>query len=166
MSAVKIKGLKSFFSMFLLLIFFSCENKNTQKQNTKEEKIESISVSHIGGRNGFYEIIKIRRDSLFFESGTSKPAKNTNWKNAVNISSWDALTSSFKLKNLDSIRSSPSIQHLDGIDETFIIKTNKKSHIYVNAYNDVNYYQFENFKQKLEKILSQKQPATVKTPQP
>ncbi|SDL64787.1 hypothetical protein [Chryseobacterium taihuense] len=165
MSAVKIKGLKIFFSMFLLLIFFSCENKNTPKHNTKE-RIESISISHIGGRNGFYEIIKIRRDSLFFESGTSKPAKNTSWKNAVNIPSWDALASSFKLKNLDSIRSSPSIQHLDGIDETFIIKTNKKSHIYVNAYHDVHYYQFENFKQKLEKILSQKQPATIKTPQP
>ncbi|WP_144281199.1 hypothetical protein [Chryseobacterium echinoideorum] len=165
MSAVKIKIWKSFFSWFLLLIFFSCENKNTEKQNTEPEKIESINISHIGGRNGFYEIIKIRKDSIFFESGTSKPAQNTNWKNAVNISSWDSLTSSFKLKNLDSIRSSPSIQHLDGIDETFIIKTNKKSHIYVNAYNDVNYYQLENFKQKLGKILSQKQQTTAKTPQ-
>lgn len=65
------------------------------------------------------------------------------------------MTSSFNIKNLDSIKSSPSIQPIDGIDESFQIKTNKKSHVYVNAQNDIHYNQFARFKQELLKIIPQ-----------
>ncbi|WP_209390434.1 hypothetical protein [Chryseobacterium sp. RR2-3-20] len=165
MSAVKIISSKSFFLTFLLLIFLSCDYKKGDTQNTDEEKIEVMTLSHIGGENGFYEIIKIKKDSIFFDSGTSKPSKNNNWKNALSKDDWQLLSSSIKIKNLDSIRSSPSIQHLDGIDETLIIKTSKKSHIFVNSYNDIHYNQIEILKNRLNNIISKKQLSTVKKSQ-
>ena len=156
MSAVKISDLKIFVSMFLLLIFFSCNDKIVDKiSNSKTEEIISISLSEIGGQLGYYRVIKVTKDSIHFETGTTSTKKHKEWHSAIKPETWKSMTSSFKIRNLDSIESSPSIQPIDGIDESFQIKTNKKSHVYVNAQNDIHYNQFARFKQELLKIIPQ-----------
>ena len=150
-------GLKILFSMFLLLIFFSCSEKTADKNSdSKTEEITSIGLSEIGGQLGYYRVIKVTKDSIHFETGTTSTNKHTEWRSALKPENWKNIVSSFKIKNLDVIESSPSIQAIDGIDESFQIKTNKKSHVYVNAQNDIHYNQFARFKQELLKIIPQK----------
>lgn len=147
-------GLKICFSIFLLLILLSCsENKTAQPQNSGAEKITFIGFSNIGGQLGYYKIIKITEDSIHFETGETVNKKHKKWNSSITPETWKKITSCFKIKNLDSIRSSPSIQVIDGIDESFQIKTTKKSHVYVNAQNDIHYRQFEDFKNQILSIL-------------
>jgi len=154
MLAVKISDLKIFVSMFLLLIFFSCSDKIADKNSdSKSEAITFIGFSEIGGELGYYKIIKVTKDSIHLETGKTSEKTHRQWHSAINPETWKNLTSSFKIKNLDSIKSSPSIQPIDGIDESFRIKTNKKSHVYVNAHSDIHYNQFVDFKLKLNRIL-------------
>ena len=154
MSAVKIGDLKIFVSIFLLLIFFSCSDKIADKNsNSKSETITFIGFSEIGGELGYYKVIKVTKDSIHLETGKTSEKTHKQWHSAINPETWKNLISSFKIKNLDSIKSSPSIQPIDGIDESFQIKTSKKSHVYVNAHSDIHYNQFADFKLKLNRIL-------------
>jgi hypothetical protein len=56
---------------------------------------------------------------------------------AINTDTWKQLVSSVKTSDLDHIKSSPSQQSVDGIDETFQIKPKK---IYVNSFADTAHY--------------------------
>lgn len=158
MSTVKTFSLRSFISMFLLLTFFSCSQKTTENKSssTNPEEITFIGLSNIGGELGSYNNIKITKDSIHLEQGMTANQKHSEWHKAITPKVWKNLISSFKIKDLSLIESSPSIQHLDGMDETFQIKTTKNSHVYVNAYSDIHYRQFEEFKIKLENVLPQK----------
>jgi len=158
-SAIKNNVLKIFFSMFLLLTFFSCSKKTSDNNSSSgnPEEITFIGLSNVGGEQGNYRIIKITKDSINLETGMNAGEKHKEWHKAITPKTWKNLTSSFKIKDLSLIESSPSIQHLDGIDETFQIKTTKNSHVFVNAYSDTHYRQFEELKIKLENILP-KQP--------
>lgn len=147
-------GLKILFSMFLLLIFLSCSEKTADKNSdSKTEEITFIGLSEIGGQSGYYRVVKVTKDSIHFETGETSTKKHKEWHSVIKPENWKNITSSFKIKNLDSVESSPSIQPIDGIDESFQIKTNKKSHVYVNAQNDTHYRQFADFKQQILKIL-------------
>lgn len=142
------------FSIFLLLILFSCGEKNTGNQkNSETEKITSIGFTNIGGQLGYYKIIKINKDSVFVETGETSTGKHSKWSASLKSQTWETIISGLKIKDLDSIKSSQSIQPIDGIDESFQIKTNKKSHVYVNAQNDPHYDQFINLKIQIAQIL-------------
>ncbi|RXM40269.1 hypothetical protein BOQ62_06995 [Chryseobacterium sp. CH21] len=79
---------------------------------------------------------------------------HTIWKSAISRDHWKKLISSIHIVDLDHIKSSPSLQSVDGMDETFQIRTPKKSHIYVNAYVDtLHYKQLQQLKEQLDKIL-------------
>ncbi|MBW8524402.1 hypothetical protein K0U91_09735 [Chryseobacterium chendengshani] len=155
MSTVKTNVVRLLFSMFLLLIFFSCKEKNKENTtpSTGVEEITFIGFSNVGGESGNYSNIRITKDSIHFEAGTTASRKHSEWHKAITPEIWKNLASSFKIKDLSLIESSPSIQHLDGIDETFQIKTSKKSHVFVNTHSDTHYRQFEEFKIKLKNIL-------------
>jgi len=155
MSTVQTNVSRLLFSMFLLLIFFSCSKKNRENtiSSTSTEEITFIGFSNVGGESGNYSNVRITQDSIHFEDGTTANRKHNEWHKAITPAIWKNLVSSFKIKDLSLVESSPSIQHLDGIDETFQIKTSKKSHVFVNAYSDVHYRQFEEFKIKLKNIL-------------
>ncbi len=157
MSAIKINSLKMLFSIFLLLTLFSCNKENSDKKlsSRKPEEITFIGLSYVGGEQGNYRIIKITKDSIHLETGTNEVKKHKSWKKSITPETWKKLTSWFKIKDLSLVESSPSIQSIDGIDESFQIKTTKKSHVFVNAYNDVHYKQFESFKNQLNTILPQ-----------
>lgn len=157
MSAIKINSLKTLFSIFLLLTLFSCNKENSDKKllSGKPEEITFIGLSYVGGEQGNYRIIKITKDSIHLETGTNEVKKHKSWKKPITPETWKKLTSWFKIKDLSLVESSPSIQSIDGIDESFQIKTTNKSHVFVNAYNDVHYKQFENFKNQLNTILPQ-----------
>lgn len=158
MSTVKTVSLRSFISMFLLLIFFSCgKNVENKSSSTSPEEITFIGLSNVGGELGSYSNIKVTEDSIHLEQGMTADQKHSEWHKAISSTTWKNLTSSFKIKDLSLIESSPSIQHLDGMDETFQIKTTKNSYVYVNAYSDTHYRQFEEFKIKLQNILPKKQ---------
>ncbi|MCI3939273.1 hypothetical protein MQX03_19035 [Chryseobacterium aahli] len=154
MSTVKTNALRVILSMFLLLTFFSCSEKSFEnKPSPKDpEEITFISLSHVGGQLGNYSSYKITRDSIHFEGGMTANQKHNEWHRAITPQIWKNLISSIKIKDLGLIESSPSIQPIDGIDETFQIKTTKKSHVFVNAYSDTHYRQFEEFKIKLENL--------------
>lgn len=150
-------GLKIFFSMFLLLVIFSCSEKTTNRSSdSRNEEITFIGLSDAGGQLGYYRVIKVSKDSIHFESGQTANNKHEEWHSVIKPETWKKLVSCFKIKNLNSIESSPSIQAIDGIDESFQIKTSKKSHVYVNAHSDIYYNQFSCFKQELLKIIPQK----------
>lgn len=157
MSTVKTASLRLFFSTFLLLIFFCCSEKTTKdKSSSGAEEILFIGLSDVGGGLGSYRNIKITKDSIHLEKGMTANQKHSEWHRAITPQIWKNLTSSFKINDLSLIESSPSIQHLDGMDETFRIKTTKNSHVFVNAYSDRHYRQFEEFKTKLGGIIPKK----------
>lgn len=157
MSTVKTAGLRIFFSTFLLLIFFCCSEKTAENKNSSGiEEIVFIGVSDVGGELGSYRNVKITKDSIHLEQGMTSKQKHSEWHKAISLETWKNLTSSFKIRDLSLIESSPSIQHLDGMDETFQIKTTKNSHVFVNSYSDRHYRQFEEFKTKLGGIIPKK----------
>ncbi|PQA95962.1 hypothetical protein B0A69_04730 [Chryseobacterium shigense] len=156
MPAIKNTYLKLLFSIFLLPVFFSCDKKKKDipfpSQNSDE--ITFISISNIGGDEGDYKIIKVTRDSIHAEKGITARRTHQEWHSAISVPIWKQLISSIKTKDLDEIKSSPSQQSVDGIDETFQIRTPKKSHIYVNSYADtLHYKQLKQFKEQLNIIL-------------
>jgi protein gp37 len=158
MSAKKFLRLKIFFSTVLLLIFVSC-NKRTEKPVPKNNKITFISVSNVSGNLGNYRIIKVTKDSITLKQGNTAKQIHKQWASSIQPKVWKKLISSFDLKTLDQIKSSESIQAKGRTDEVFQIKTSKKSHVYVNSYNDtLHYKQFERFKSQLEKILPTEHP--------
>ncbi|CAH0280627.1 hypothetical protein [Chryseobacterium sp. Bi04] len=147
--------LKILFSIFLLSAFFFCDKKESVQTVPKDPyEITSISISNIGGSLGYYRIIKVTKDSITAEKGTTSTQNHKKWHSAINADTWKQLTSSIHMVDLDHIKSSPSQQSVDGIDETFQIRTPKKSHIYVNAYVDtVHYNQFQQLKEQIDYIL-------------
>ncbi|KMQ65862.1 hypothetical protein ACM46_07660 [Chryseobacterium angstadtii] len=156
MPAIKNTHLKILFSMFLLPAFFSCDGKKEPDPNTRpnSNEITFISLSNIGGEQGDYKIIKVTKDSIHAEQGVADRRTHKEWHSAISPQTWKNLISPIKIKDLDEIQSSPSKQSVDGIDETFQIRTPKKSHIYVNSYADtLRYGQLKQFKEQLNLIL-------------
>jgi len=156
MPAIKNIHLKLLFSSFLLPAFFSCdkskEQSPTDSQNPNE--ITFIGLSNIGGDQGDYKIIKVTKESIQAEQGTTALRTHKEWDSVMSAETWKHLISSINTKDLDEIESSPSKQSVDGIDETFQIRTPKKSHIYVNSYADtLHYKQLKQFKEHLNLIL-------------
>lgn len=141
------------FSTFLLLIFFSCK-KEAEKAREKSNEITFISISKVGGKLGHYKIIKVSKDSIKLTQGISTKNIHNQWNSAINPETWKKLTSTIDPKTLGKIKSSESVQPIDGADESFQIKTSQKSYFYLNSYNDTLYYkQLQAFKDQLEKIL-------------
>ncbi|KFF08863.1 hypothetical protein IX38_05415 [Chryseobacterium luteum] len=156
MPAIKNTPLKLLFSLFLLPAFFSCDKKEnpTSAGHKNPNEITFISLSNIGGDQGYYKIIKVTKDSIQAEQGMAARATHKEWHSAISVQIWKQLISSINTKDLDVIQSSPSKQSVDGIDETFQIRTPKKSHIYVNSYADtLHYRQLKQFKEQLSLIL-------------
>ncbi|AZA80583.1 hypothetical protein C1637_12910 [Chryseobacterium lactis] len=148
--------LKILFSILLLSASFSCDTKKTPQPAVSKNpnEITFISVSHIGGTLGEYKIIKVTKDSVFAEKGATANTTHQEWASSINSDIWKFLISSINVKDLDHIKSSPSQQSVDGIDETFQIRTPKKAHIYVNSFADPTHYkQFQQFKERLDNIL-------------
>ncbi|NIF04134.1 hypothetical protein F3J23_01665 [Chryseobacterium sp. Tr-659] len=148
--------LKILFSILLLSAFFSCDFKKTEQTVTRKNphEITFISLSHIGGTLGHYNIIKITEDSVFAEKGMTSNQTHKEWRSGITTDTWRKLISSVKIEDLNHIKSSPSQQSVDGIDETIQIRTPKKSHIYVNAFADtVHYKQLEQLKEQIDNIL-------------
>lgn len=155
MSAIKYFSLKIFSLTVLLLIFFSCNNKNSENESPKNpNEIISINYSDIGGQLGSYKIVKITKDSIHLETGITNNKTHKEWKSAITPQIWKKLTSSIDVKTLDKIESSPSKQSVDGFDETFQIRTKKKYHVFVNSYADTTYYkQLQHLKDQIQIIL-------------
>lgn len=156
MPTTKKRYLKILFSILLLSAFFSCDSKKAEPFDSYKNpyEITFVSVSEIGGNLGSYRIIKATKDSVFAEKGMTANQTHKKWSSAINPEIWKKLISSVKITDLDYIKSSPSQQSVDGTDETFQIRTPKKSHIYVNAYADtLHYKQLQQLKEQLDKIL-------------
>lgn len=153
---MKNTSLNIFFSCPLLPVFFSCDKKIPEKKTEarRSDDIVFISVSHVGGHLGNYTIIKVTKDSVKAEKGMTANQTHKEWSAPIQADTWKKLTASIHVKDLDYIKSSPSQQSVDGIDETFQIRTPKKSHIYVNSFADtVHYRQFQQLKEQLNTIL-------------
>ncbi len=155
MSAIKNHGLKIFFPILLLLIFFSCDDKKSRNIISKNPNaIISINYSDIGGELGNYKIVKITKDSIQLQTGITNSKIHKEWKSSINSQAWNRLTSTIDVKTLDKIKSSPSKQSVDGFDETFQIRTAKNYHVYVNAYADTIYYQqLQKLKDQIQNVL-------------
>lgn len=148
--------LKTLFSILLLSAFFSCDKQKQESPVASKNlnEITSIRISHIGGTLGEYKIVKVTKDSVFAEKGATANKTHQEWASAINPDTWKQLKSSINMKDLDHIKSSPSQQSVDGIDETFQIRTSKKIHIYVNSFADTEHYkQLQQFKEQLDQIL-------------
>lgn len=148
--------LKILFSIFLLSAFFSCDQQKPEKPaiSGNPREITFIGLSNIGGSNGYYRIIKVTKDSISAEKGTTSNKSHKAWASAINTDTWKQLASSIRVEDLDHIKSSPSQQSVDRTDETFQIRTPKKAHIYVNSFVDtIHYKQFQQLKEQLDKIL-------------
>ncbi|KQR93670.1 hypothetical protein ASG01_07265 [Chryseobacterium sp. Leaf180] len=154
-SAVRNNMAKIFGAVFLLLVFFSCMQKNTTSvtKNSGEE-ILSLTYSNVGGMQGSYRTFTATKDSIKFENGQSVNNIHKEWRAKMSPENWKKLTSTLDVKTLSKITSSPSMQPVDGIDETFKVNTTRKTQVFVNSYNDkINYSQLQNLKTKFEKML-------------
>lgn len=156
MPAIKNNALKLLFSLFLLPALFSCDRKKDQTPSAHKNpnEITFISLSNIGGDEGDYKIVKVTKDSIHAEMGITARRTHKEWDSAISTHTWKYLISPINVKDLDEIQSSPSKQSVDGIDETFQIRTPKKAHIYVNSYADtLHYQQLKQFKEQLTLII-------------
>lgn len=155
MSAIRNTGLKFFVPLLLLLMFFSCDSpKTTNISSDDPNKIIAINYSDIGGELGNYTIVKVTKDSIHLETGITHNKTHKAWKSKITPQIWERITSTIDVKTLDDIQSSPSKQSVDGIDETFQIRTPKKYHAYVNAYADTAHYrQLQKLKDQILNIL-------------
>ncbi|WP_294202798.1 MULTISPECIES: hypothetical protein [Chryseobacterium] len=154
MSAIKYPGLKIFLLPVLLLIFFSCHDKESKTGHQNPNEIISISYSDIGGHLGSYRIVKVTEDSIHAEQGVTKKKIHKEWKSSISPQTWKRLISTINVKTLDRIKSSPSQQSVDGFDETFQIRTPKKYHAYVNAFADTAHYeQLKKLKDQIQALL-------------
>ncbi len=154
MSAIKYPGLKIFSILILLLIFISCNQKESGSANRDPNEIISISYSEIGGPLGNYSMIKVTKDSIHAEQGVTKNKTHQEWKSAISPQTWKKLNANIDVKALDRIKSSPSQQSVDGFDETFQIRTPKKYHAYVNAFVDTAHYgQLKKLKDQMRALL-------------
>ncbi|WP_294297782.1 hypothetical protein [uncultured Chryseobacterium sp.] len=154
MSAIKYTGLKKLLLPVLLLIFFSCHEKESKAGHQNPNEIISVSYSDIGGHLGNYRIVKVTEDSILAEQGITKKKIHRAWKSAISRQTWKRLTSTIDVKTLDRIKSSPSQQSVDGLDETFQIRTSKKYHAYVNAFADTAHYeQLKKLKDQIQALL-------------
>lgn len=146
---------KLIFPIFLLSALFSCDSKKPEQRDSKNSnKITLIRLSHIGGTLGEYRIIKVTKDSVFAEKGATVNKTHQEWASAINMDTWKQLTSTIDVKDLDQIKSSPSQQSVDGIDETFQIRTSKKAYFFVNSFADPEHYkQLKQLKEQLDNIL-------------
>ncbi|OCA79963.1 hypothetical protein BBH99_04850 [Chryseobacterium contaminans] len=146
--------LKLIFPIFLLSAFFSCDSKKSKQSAASANEITLIRLSHIGGTMGEYRIIKATKDSVFVEKGATANKTHQEWASAITPDTWKQLISSINVKDLDKIKSSPSQQSVDGIDETFQIRTSRKAHFFVNSFADPKHYkQLQQLKEQLDKIL-------------
>jgi hypothetical protein len=153
-SAVRNNMAKIFGAVFLLLVFFSCMQKNNSVTKTSEEEILSLTYSSVGGMQGYYRTFTATKDSIKFENGQSVNNLHKEWGAKMPAESWKKLTSTIDLKTVGKILSSPSKQPVDGIDETFQVKTNKKTQVFVNSFDaKTNYSQLQNLKTEFEKML-------------
>lgn len=156
MSAIKNIGLKIFFPFLLLLIFFSCEEKKKPPVNNPNE-ITFIGLSYIGGTSGYYKIVKITKDSLHIEEGATEKKSHKEWNTKTNPKDWENLVSKIDVKILSKIKSSPSAQSVNKLDETFQIRTREKAYFYVNSnYDTLNYKELKALKEKIQKIIPKK----------
>ncbi|WP_027379942.1 hypothetical protein [Chryseobacterium daeguense] len=156
MSAIKNLGLKISFPVFLLLIFFSCDSKKNEAAPFGPNEIISVNYSDIGGELGNYKIVKVTKDSIHLETGITQNKIHKEWKSAIAPQTWKQIISTIDVGTLDKIKSSPSKQSVDGMDETFQIRTRKKYHAYVNSFADTVYYkQLQKLKDQIQNILPQ-----------
>ncbi|MCS4303515.1 hypothetical protein [Chryseobacterium sp. BIGb0232] len=156
MPTTKYIYLKILFSIFLLSVFFSCDQQKSEKSaiSKNPREITFIGLSNIGGSNGYYRIIKVTKDSITAEKGTTSNKMHKAWASAISPDTWKQLSSSIRVEDLDHIKSSPSQQSVDRTDEAFQIRTPKKAHIYINSFVDtIHYKQFQQLKEQLDKIL-------------
>jgi len=154
MSAIKKSGLKTFFPMLLLLIFSCSESKNTDRKNSEEDKVEYVIFSIVGGHAGYYKTIKVTQDSVVLATGNTASNTHKSWRKSLSELKRKEILGQLKIHQFMFIKSSESRQPVDGLDETFQIKTQDSSYVFVNAYNDKeNYQQLKNFKTKLNTIL-------------
>ncbi|WP_312077268.1 hypothetical protein [Chryseobacterium sp.] len=154
MSAIKKSGLRIFFPMLLLLIFSCSESKKTDKKKSEEDKVEYVIFSIVGGHGGYYKTIKVTHDSLLLATGNASSNTHKSWKQIVPEQKSKEILGQLNIHQFMFIKSSESRQPVDGVDETFQIKTKDSSYVFVNAYNDKeNYQQLKNFKTKLNTIL-------------
>lgn len=149
--------LKIFFSILLLSAFFSCDKQQKQKSAVgtgNPREITFIGLSNIGGSQGYYRIIKVTKKSITAEKGITSRKTHQSWSSDISTDTWKQLTSLIKVEDLDRIKSSPSQQSVDRMDETFQIRTPKKGHVYVNSFVDtIHYKQLQQLKDQLDKIL-------------
>jgi GTP-binding protein EngB required for normal cell division len=154
MPAIRNSVLKITFSMLLLLVFFSCEEKAQKPLISRSDEITFVGLSNVGGDMGYYRVIKITKDSIHAEQKNAARKVHQQWNSAISSKTWKQLVSSINIQTLDKVKSSPSVQPVDGTDETFQIKTLKKSHVYVNSYVDtIHYKQLQKLKSRIEEIL-------------
>jgi len=155
MPAINYFGKKVMAPLLLLLASFSCNGNTSETASSrKPDEIISISYSDIGGEEGEYKIVRITRDSVHAEAGTTRTKTHHEWKSAISLKTWHSLTSALDINTLGRIKSSPSKQSVDGYDETFQIRTAEKYHAYVNSYADTVYYkQLQRLKDRIRIII-------------
>lgn len=157
-SAMKIFSITNLCILFFLLTFFSCAQKNRADISKNEpEKIVLLKYGNVGGMQGFYRTFTATQDSVHFETGQYANKTHKEWHAKMPAKTWQKITALIDLNTVATVKSSPSMQPVDGVDETFQIKTNKKTQVFVNAAEaQPQYQQLEQLKTEFEKILPEK----------
>ncbi|MCT3805470.1 hypothetical protein HZQ57_10935 [Elizabethkingia anophelis] len=159
MSAISLYKWKTILLTALLLIFFSCKEKKPSKVTAiSAEKIESINITTEGGNLSYFRNIRVDKDSISsIQRQLDTDSLNSSHKRAITPTEWDMLISNIDLSSVSKIKSGPSYQPFDGIDDIWEIKTSARTYRIINGKKDIdNYKSLETLYSQLEELIQKK----------
>lgn len=114
---------------------FSCKEKKTSKVKAiPAEKIESINITTEGGNLSYFRNIRVDKDSISsIQRQLDTDSLNSSHKRAISPTEWDMLISNIDLSSVSKIKSGPSYQPFDGIDDIWEIKTSARTYRIING---------------------------------
>lgn len=114
---------------------FSCKEKKTSKVKAiPAEKIESINITTEGGNLSYFRNIRVDKDSISsIQRQLDTDSLNSSHKRAITPTEWDMLISNIDLSSVSKIKSGPSYQPFDGIDDIWEIKTSARTYRIING---------------------------------
>ncbi len=143
--------MKKLIILIYILLIISC--KGTTEKNTENinHKIKSITISTYGGQMGYFQSLKITKDSLFFNFNLAVDESKKRTQNKLNINyKLGEIISKTELISFPKIINGESMQPVDGTDTKIMIETKENNYSVINAKNNKIW---RNTKEKMNQIL-------------
>ena len=145
---------KLLFVSFLLLI--NCGEKKPTATSPKEnpeqvqkETIKSIEINSAGGQLGYVSHFIISKDSVIFQSDmTASENKKIELRKPIENTDAEKVFSDINIDDFENALEGKSVQPVDGVDNTIILRTDEKEISKRNAHDNKTWMKIMQLKSK------------------